>query len=130
MRRAIILLLSATIAGALAPSVRADIPVYDDDVEDKRAEDEEHSKKDTETQAEQLEGQEITNCNISQKEKKRRLYRSPAQAVKEDAKNVELSSTMRKSTMSPSASHCRSPMPSPGFRRALARPPASRASCS
>ena len=90
MRRAIILLLSATIAGAPAPSAWADIPVIDDDVKDKRAEDEEHSKKDTETQADQLEEQEVTNCNISQKEKNRRLYRSPAQAVKEDAKNVEL----------------------------------------
>ena len=90
MRRAIILLLSATIAGAPAPSAWADIPVIDDDLQDKRAEDEGHSKKDTETQADQLEEQEITNCNISQKEKNRRLYRSPAQAVKEDAKNVEL----------------------------------------
>lgn len=90
MRRAIILLLSATMAGAPAPSAWADIPVIDDDVKDKRAEDEEHSKKDTETQADQLEEQEVTNCNISQKEKNRRLYRSPAQAVKEDAKNVEL----------------------------------------
>ncbi|GAA5666757.1 transglycosylase SLT domain-containing protein (plasmid) [Nitratireductor rhodophyticola] len=90
MRRAIILLLSATMAGAPAPLAWADIPVIDDDVKDKRAEDEEHSKKDTETQADQLEEQEITNCNISQKEKNRRLYRSPAQAVKEDAKNVEL----------------------------------------
>ena len=90
MRRAIILLLSATMAGAPAPSAWADIPVIDDDVKDKRAEDEEHSKKDTETQGQQLEEQEVTNCNISQKEKNRRLYRSPAQAVKEDAKNVEL----------------------------------------
>ncbi len=90
MRRAIILLLLATMAGAPGPAVRADIPVIDDDVKDKRAEDEEHSKKDTETQADQLEEQEVTNCNISQKEKNRRLYRSPAQAVKEDAKNVEL----------------------------------------
>ncbi|MCM5689753.1 transglycosylase SLT domain-containing protein [Sinorhizobium meliloti] len=90
MRRVILLLLSATMAGAPAPSAWADIPVIDDGVKDKRAEDEKHSKKDTETQADLLEEQEVTNCNISQKEKNRRLYRSPAQAVKEDAKNVEL----------------------------------------
>ena len=68
----------------------ADIPVIDDDVKEKRAEDEGHSKQDTETQTDQLEEQSVTNCNISQKEKNRRLYRSPAHAVKVDAKNVEL----------------------------------------
>ncbi|WP_421580984.1 transglycosylase SLT domain-containing protein [Shinella sp. M31] len=90
MRRAIILLLSATMAGAPTPPAFADIPVKDDDVVDKRAEDEAHSKKDTQTQSGQFEKQEITNCNISRKEKNRRLYRSPARAVNEDADNVEL----------------------------------------
>lgn len=90
MRRAIILLLSATMAGAPAPPAFADIPVKDDDVVDKRAEDEAHSKKDRQTQSDKLEKQETTNCNISQKEKNRRLYRSPARAVDEDADNVEL----------------------------------------
>lgn len=90
MRKAIIVLLSATIAGAPAPAAFADIPVHDDDVKEKRAEDETHSRQDTETQTDQLEEQSVTNCNISRKEKNRRLYRSPAQAVKEDAKNVEL----------------------------------------
>ena len=90
MRRAIILLLSATMAGAPTPPAFADIPVKDDDVVDKRAEDEAHSKKDTQTQSDQFEKQEITNCNISRKEKNRRLYRSPARAVNEDADNVEL----------------------------------------
>ncbi len=90
MRRAIILLLSAALVTAPAPEAFADIPVIDDDVKEKRAEDEAHSKQDTETQSDQLEEQSVTNCNISQKEKNRRLYRSPTQAVKEDAKNVEL----------------------------------------
>lgn len=90
MRRAIVLLLSATIAEAPVPMAWADIPVIDDDVKDKRAEDEKHSRRDTKTQSNQLEEQIITNCNISKKEKNRRLHRSPAQAVKEDAKNVEL----------------------------------------
>jgi hypothetical protein len=90
MRRAIILLLSATMAGAPAPPAFADIPVKDDDVVDKRADDEAHSKKDRQTQSDQLEKQETTNCNISRKEKNRRLYRSPARAVDEDADNVEL----------------------------------------
>lgn len=90
MRKAIILLVSATMAGAPARSAWADIPIIDDDVKEKRAEDQAHSKQDTETQTDQLEEQSVTNCNISQKEKNRRLYRSPAQAVKEDAKNVEL----------------------------------------
>ena len=40
MRKAIIVLLSATIAGAPAPAAFADIPVHDDDVKEKRAEDE------------------------------------------------------------------------------------------
>ncbi|MGQ3212570.1 transglycosylase SLT domain-containing protein [Shinella sp.] len=90
MRRVFILLLSAALVTAPAPAALADIPVIDDDVKEKRAEDEGHSAKDTETQSDQLEEQTVTNCNISQKEKNRRLYRSPAQAVKEDAKNVEL----------------------------------------
>lgn len=90
MRRTILLLLSAALVTAPAPAAFADIPVIDDDVKEKRAEDEEHSKQDTETQTDQLEEQSVTNCNISQKEKNRRLYRSPAQAVKEDAENVEL----------------------------------------
>lgn len=90
MRRAIILLLSAALVTAPAPEAFADIPVIDDDVKEKRAEDEAHSKQDTETQSDQLEEQSVTNCNISQKEKNRRLYRSPTQAVKEDAKNVDL----------------------------------------
>lgn len=68
----------------------ADIPVRDDDVEQKRAEDQSHSETDKKTQTDQLEQQTVTNCNISQKEKNRRLFRSPAQAVKEDAKNVAL----------------------------------------
>jgi len=88
MRKTILLLLSAALV--TAPAAFADIPVIDDDVKEKRAEDEAHSKQDTETQSDQLEEQSVTNCNISQKEKNRRLYRSPAQAVKEDAKNVEL----------------------------------------
>ncbi|ANH08615.1 transglycosylase SLT domain-containing protein [Shinella sp. HZN7] len=90
MRRTILLLLSAALVTAPVPVAFADIPVIDDDVKEKRAEDEAHSKQDTETQTDQLEEQSVTNCNISQKEKNRRLYRSPAQAVKEDAKNVEL----------------------------------------
>lgn len=90
MRRTILLLLSAALVTAPAPAAFADIPVIDDDVKEKRAEDEGHSKQDTETQSDQLEEQTVTNCNISQKEKNRRLYRSPAQAVKEDARNVEL----------------------------------------
>ena len=90
MRRTILLLLSAALVTAPAPVAFADIPVIDDDMKEKRAEDEGHSKKDSETQSDQLEEQTVTNCNISQKEKNRRLYRSPAQAVKEDAKNVEL----------------------------------------
>lgn len=70
MRKAIIILLSAmTLAGAPAPAVFADIPVIDDDVKEKRAEDEGHSKQDTETQTDQLEEQSVTNCNISQKER-------------------------------------------------------------
>ena len=89
MRKTILLLLSAALVTAPAPAAFADIPVIDDDVKKKRAEDEGHSKQDTETQTDQLEEQSVTNCNISQKEKNRRLYRSPAQAVKEDAKNVE-----------------------------------------
>lgn len=90
MRRAMILLLWTTLALVPAPGVWADVPVLDDDHKDERSEDESHSKKDTETQADQLEEQTATSCNISQKEKNRRLFRSPAQAVKEDAKNVEL----------------------------------------
>lgn len=90
MRRAIPFLITVALMGGPAPMAWADIPVVDDDVKDKRSDDESHSAKDTETQADQLEKQTVTNCNISQKEKNRRLYRSPAQAVKEDAKNVEL----------------------------------------
>jgi hypothetical protein len=85
-----IFLLYASLAIAPGSAAWADVPVLDDDTKDKRAEDENHSAKDTETQADQLEEQSVTNCNISQKEKNRRLYRSPAQAVKEDSKNVEL----------------------------------------
>lgn len=90
MCRTFLLLLSAALVTAPAPAAFADIPVIDDDVKETRAEDEGHSKQDTETQSDQLEEQTVTNCNISQKEKNRRLYRSPAHAVKEDAKNVEL----------------------------------------
>ncbi|MBN9055603.1 MAG: transglycosylase SLT domain-containing protein, partial [Rhizobiales bacterium] len=90
MRRTMLLLLSAALVTTPAPAAFADIPVVDDDVKEKRAEDEGHSRQDTETQSDKLEEQEVTNCNISQKEKNRRLYRSPAQAVKDDAKNVEL----------------------------------------
>ncbi|WP_457661949.1 transglycosylase SLT domain-containing protein [Sinorhizobium medicae] len=89
MRR-VFILLSAALVTAPAPTALADIPVTDNDVKEKRAEDEGHSKQDTETQGRQLEEQTVTNCNISQKEKNRRLYRSPAQAVNEDANNVEL----------------------------------------
>ncbi|WP_160011067.1 transglycosylase SLT domain-containing protein [Rhizobium sp. 18055] len=68
----------------------ADVPVIDDDVKGKRADDEDHSAADKETQIDQLEEQAVTSCNISKKEKNRRLFRSPAQAVEEDAENVEL----------------------------------------
>lgn len=88
MRRTILLLLAAALM--TAPAALADVPVNDDDVEERRSEDEEHSEKDRETRSHQLEEQTVTNCNISKKEKNRRLYRSPAQAVHEDAKNVEL----------------------------------------
>lgn len=90
MRSALLLLISAALVTLPAPVAFADIPVLDDEVKDKRSDDESHSAKDTETQGGQLEGQTVTSCNISQKEKNRRLYRSPAEAVKEDAKNVEL----------------------------------------
>jgi hypothetical protein len=90
MRKAAILLLSAAFMVGPTSAALADIPVLDDDIEDKRSDDENHSAKDTETQTDQLEEQTVTNCNISQKEKNRRLYRSPAQAVQEDTKNVEL----------------------------------------
>lgn len=90
MRRTIVLLLAAALIAAPAPAAFADVPVTDDDVKEKRAEDEDHSKKDTETRGHQLEEQTVTNCNISRKEKNRRLYRSPAKAVNEDANNVEL----------------------------------------
>ncbi|MEK1946920.1 MAG: transglycosylase SLT domain-containing protein [Ensifer adhaerens] len=90
MRRTILLLISAALVTAPAPAAIADVPVNDNDMKEKRSEDEGHSKKDTETRSHQLEGQTVTNCNISKKEKYRRLYRSPAQAVHEDAKNVEL----------------------------------------
>lgn len=90
MRSRAHLLLALLTAAFTAPAALADIPVRDDDVQEKRAEDEGHSRKDTETQGHRLEGQTVTNCNISRKEKNRRLYRSPAQAVKEDAGNVAL----------------------------------------
>ncbi|MCA1371051.1 lytic transglycosylase domain-containing protein [Bradyrhizobium sp. BRP14] len=90
MRKAILLLLTAGLAAAPSPPAFADVPVIDDDAKDKRSEDESHSATDKDTQEDQLEQQSVTNCNISQKEKNRRLYRSPAQAVQEDAKNVEL----------------------------------------
>lgn len=90
MRRPMLLLLMAMVATAPAPTAFAEIPVRDDDVQEKRAEDEGHSRKDTETQGDRLEGQTVTNCNISRKEKNRRLYRSPARAVKEDVRNVAL----------------------------------------
>lgn len=90
MRRTILLLLSAALVTTPVPSAFAGIPVIDDDVKEKRADDEEHSKQDTGTQSDQLEEQTVTNCNISQKEKNRRLYRSPAQAVNEDTENVGL----------------------------------------
>ncbi|MCW0001476.1 lytic transglycosylase domain-containing protein [Pararhizobium sp. YC-54] len=90
MRSAILLLLSTALAATPAPSAWADVPVIDDDGKDKRSEDESHSAADKDTQADQLEEQTVTNCNISQKEKNRRLYRSPAQAVNEDTENVAL----------------------------------------
>ncbi len=90
MRSRVHLLLVVMAAVVTAPAALADIPVRDDDVQEKRAADEGHSRKDTETQGDRLEGQTVTNCNISRKEKNRRLYRSPAQAVKEDAGNVAL----------------------------------------
>lgn len=90
MRRTILLLLSTALASAPAPAAFAEIPVSDNDAQEKRAEDEGHSRRDMETRGDQLEDQAVTNCNISRKEKHRRLYRSPAQAVKEDAKNIEL----------------------------------------
>ena len=90
MRSRAHLLLAIAMAAISAPAALADIPVRDDDVQEKRAEDEGHSRKDTETQGHRLKGQTVTNCNISRKEKNRRLYRSPAQAVKEDAGNVAL----------------------------------------
>lgn len=90
MRKAILLLLTAGLAAAPIPPALADVPVIDDDAKDKRSEDESHSSTDKDTQEDQLEQHSVTNCNISQKEKNRRLYRSPAQAVQEDAKNVEL----------------------------------------
>lgn len=90
MHKAVLLLFSAGLALAPSPSVWADVPVLDNDAKDKRSEDEGHSATDKDTQDDQLEEQTVTSCNISQKEKNRRLYRSPAQAVNEDTSNVEL----------------------------------------
>ena len=73
-RLASLLLLSATLI-APAPEALADIPVIDDDVKDKRTEDQDHSERDTETRSDELEQQTVTNCNISNKEKSRRLHR-------------------------------------------------------
>lgn len=89
MGRFAFLLISAAFV-VPAPAAFADIPVIDDDVQDKRTDDEKHSGKDTQTRADELEQQTVTNCNISSQEKGRRLRRSPAQAVEEDAANVAL----------------------------------------
>lgn len=90
MRKAVILIACAMLSVTSSGPSFADIPVIDDDILEKQKDDEAHSGKDVETQTDQLEGQTVTNCNISQKEKNRRLYRSPAKAVEEDARNVEL----------------------------------------
>ncbi|WP_042778349.1 transglycosylase SLT domain-containing protein [Sinorhizobium fredii] len=90
MHKAILLWLSAALIIVPPPSAWADVPVIDDDAKDKRSEDESHSATDKDSREDQLEEQTVTSCNISQKEKNRRLHRSPAQAVKEDTGNVEL----------------------------------------
>lgn len=92
MRKALPLMIAlvAAVPAISALPAFADVPVTDDDIEKKRAEDEEHSATDVKTRTDQLEDQTVMSCNISKKEKNRRLFRSPAQAVQEDAHNVEL----------------------------------------
>jgi hypothetical protein len=90
MRKVLLLIASTAVILAPLQAALADVPVIDDDAETERADDNDHSETDTKTQIDKLEGQTVTNCNISQKEKNRRLYRSPANAVAEDAGNVEL----------------------------------------
>ncbi len=90
MHRAIALVVFGVFATAAAPVVRADVPVIDDDAEHERVEDHDHSETDKKSQELLLEETTVTNCNISRKERKRRLFRSPARAVAEDARNVAL----------------------------------------
>ena len=90
MRNSLLLLLSLSLAALPCPSF-ADVPVRDGANLIPRAKDKDQSSDSKAKKADEIKERRSVNCNISQKERNRRLYnRSPAKAVAEEGRNVEL----------------------------------------
>ena len=90
MRSSLTLLLSLSLVALPFPSL-ADVPVRDGTNLVPRVADKDQSSDSKAKKADEIEERRSVNCNISQKERNRRLYnRSPAKAVAEESRNVEL----------------------------------------
>ena len=90
MRNNLGFLLALSFVALPCPSI-ADVPVKDDTGLIPRVADKDQSSDSKSKKAEEIEERRSVNCNISQKERNRRLYnRSPAKAVAEESRNVEL----------------------------------------
>jgi Transglycosylase SLT domain len=90
MRNSLGRLLALSLAVLPSPSL-ADVPVRDGTNLVPRVADKDQSSDSKAKKADEIEERRSVNCNISQKERNRRLYnRSPAKAVAEESRNVEL----------------------------------------
>jgi Transglycosylase SLT domain len=90
MRNSLALLLSLSLGALPCPSL-ADVPVRDGTNLVPRVADKDQSSDSKAKKTGEIEERRSVNCNISQKERNRRLYnRSPAKAVAEEGRNVEL----------------------------------------
>ena len=71
-------------------SAYADVPVIDGSHRQERERDESNSSELKKLKDDEVVNRSSTNCNISSREKGRRLSRTPAQAVQEESRNVAL----------------------------------------
>lgn len=84
-------ILFASTALVLTPvEGHSQVPVIDDDVLEKRSDDETHGEESVALKTDEVEQRTVTSCNISKRERGRRLTRSPAKAVAEEPENVAL----------------------------------------
>lgn len=90
MRNSLGRLLALSLVAFPSPSL-ADVPVRDGTNLIPRVEDKDQSSDSEAKKADEIEERRSVNCNISRQERNRRLYnRSPAKAVAEESRNVEL----------------------------------------